>query len=143
MHETSVVRALLDQVTEIVRREGGGTVETIRIEIGPLSGVEPVLVSSAFADLVSRSECSGSRLEIVETTLQVACRSCGATTELPDFRFRCRTCGARDVDVVRGDEVRLVDVTVASLDPTAEIAETSESVSFEGSADRTGTRNRR
>ena len=51
MHEFSLVRSLLEQVGRIVTSQGGRAAVEVRVEIGPLSGVEPLLVKAAFAQL--------------------------------------------------------------------------------------------
>ena len=49
MHEMSLARCLLAQVGHLVEAHGGGTVRSIRVQLGPLSGVEPLLLASAFS----------------------------------------------------------------------------------------------
>ena len=53
MHEASLVESLLEQVQTLVSEHGGGDVEVVEVEIGPLSGVEPELVDLAFQRLAS------------------------------------------------------------------------------------------
>ena len=47
MHEMSLVRSLLAQADEIAAAEGG-TLKTVRVQLGPLSGVEGTLMLSAW-----------------------------------------------------------------------------------------------
>ena len=51
MHEHSLVRSLLDQVEQLRRENGAVSVDVVTVEIGPLSGVEPDLIHSAFEQL--------------------------------------------------------------------------------------------
>ena len=51
MHEFSLVRSLLEQVDRLVIEQGGRAAVEVRVEIGPLSGVEPLLVKAAFTQL--------------------------------------------------------------------------------------------
>ena len=51
MHEASLVASLLRQVDELAAQNGGGRVDQVRIEVGPLAGVEPLLMREAFERL--------------------------------------------------------------------------------------------
>ena len=51
MHEESLVRSLLHQVEDLAQQHHATEVEDIEVEIGPLSGVEPLLVREAFERL--------------------------------------------------------------------------------------------
>lgn len=112
MHEASLVRTLLHRVTDLLAEHHGGYVETIIVELGPLSGVEPLLVQSAFDQLVSQSPLAGAQLTINEIPLEAKCGQCQAGFEVESFRFLCPMCGATNVQVVRGDEFRLLSITI-------------------------------
>jgi hydrogenase nickel incorporation protein HypA/HybF len=117
MHETSLVRSLLRQVEQIAAQHGGACVTRVEVEIGPLSGVEPLLVRSAFDRLVDRSRWPSAELAIEEVSLQAFCPSCGAEFMIEDFSFRCPRCASRSVRITRGDEFRLLNVTIETPQP--------------------------
>jgi hydrogenase nickel incorporation protein HypA/HybF len=112
MHETSLVRSLLTQVTTVLRGHPGSSVERIRVEIGPLSGVEPQLVASAFDRLVDETPCRGAALHIEYIDLAAQCRDCGLEFIVEKFHFVCPNCSSNGVAILRGDEFRLLDVTI-------------------------------
>ncbi len=112
MHERSLVAALLKQVETIRRREGAGAVREVRLEIGPLSGVEPLLVESAFRELVRGTAVVDAQLLIDDVPLTGRCRSCDAAITIEHFRFHCPDCGSSSVQVTGGDEVRLLSVSI-------------------------------
>lgn len=112
MHEASLVRTLLNQVSDLLTEHRGDCVETIFIELGPLSGVEPLLVQSAFEQLAPESPVAGAKLVIQEIALGARCRQCHADFEIQRFQFLCPACGSRDVQVVSGDEFRLLSITI-------------------------------
>lgn len=120
MHELSLVRSLLLQVETLVREHGGGRVGEIRLEIGPLSGVEPLLVQSAFAQLVESSAAAGAQLVIDEVPLGAVCSSCDRPFEVERFRFECPACASRQVRITRGDEFRLVSIVIREPQPVEE-----------------------
>ena len=112
MHETSLVRRLLLQVREIVTDNHAESAAEILVEIGPLAGVEIEQVMSAFEQLVKDVSPMSTRLTVHEVPLIVRCRDCNRESELNDFVFRCHECSSGRVQVVRGDEFRLVSVVL-------------------------------
>lgn len=112
MHEMSLVRNLMSQVQAIVTDNHAESAEEILVEIGPLSGVETELVKSAFLQLVDECGQSNAKLTVHEIPLVVRCRDCDRESDLNDFVFRCHECNSGRVQVVRGDEFRLVSVTL-------------------------------
>lgn len=112
MHEVSLVRSLLEQVDEIVVSNHGRSATVIHVEIGPLSGVEPLLVQAAFMQLTANSPHRDTALVIDEVPLSARCHDCGTEFELSDFQFICPRCQSRDTTVIRGDAFRLMSVTI-------------------------------
>lgn len=110
MHEASLVRSLLRQVSDLLVAHQGESVEVIRVEMGPLSGVERVLVEIAFTEQVDSTPCRGAKLEVTEVPLSAKCRECRAEFAIERFRFVCPECGSPHVQVTGGEEFRLLDV---------------------------------
>ncbi|MFO1019805.1 MAG: hydrogenase maturation nickel metallochaperone HypA [Planctomycetales bacterium] len=115
MHESSLVRTLLEQVQQICRERCVRALRSIRISIGLFSGVEPLLVRSAFEDLQPDYFAPPVELQIDTVPLTAECRACTKHFEVVNFRFVCPHCQTTDVHIVSGDELRLV-----SLDGTME-----------------------
>lgn len=118
MHEQSLVKNLLRQVDQIRREHDAPRVFEVRIEIGPLSGVEPMLLKIAFEQLCNEEEMRAAFLVIDEVELTVKCRSCHDQFAVRENDFRCPTCGG-NVNVIRGDTIQLVSVSL-QCDETAE-----------------------
>ena len=78
VHELSICQALLSQVTAIARERGAEAIERIVLEIGPLSGVDAVLLARAFEVARAGSCAADADLAIEEPTVTVSCVSCGA-----------------------------------------------------------------
>ena len=123
MHETSLVAALLRQVDRVCADHSALDATEVYIQLGPLSGVEPLLVAAAFERLKEGTSATSARLVIEKVPLEAVCSLCGLESEVRDFRFRCAHCGHDDVRVVRGDEFQLVSVTVDSMDPCPKTAD--------------------
>jgi hydrogenase nickel incorporation protein HypA/HybF len=107
VHELSVCQALLTQVAEIAAGRGARVVERITIEVGPLSGVEPALLASAFAIVRAGGCAAEAALSIESTTVTISCVSCGAQSNPKPNRLVCAVCGGFRTRIVAGDELRL------------------------------------
>ncbi len=113
MHEFSLVRSLLRQVGDLLVEHGGVGVKAIRVEMGPLSGVERQLVELAFDQEVVMTPCRGARLVIEEVSLTAICQDCRAEFQMQGFDFVCHSCESRQIQITGGDEFRLLDVDIA------------------------------
>jgi hydrogenase nickel incorporation protein HypA/HybF len=107
VHELSVCQALLRQVAEIAKGRGASAVERITIELGPLCGIEPELLASAFAVLRAGGCAAQAALLIESTTVTVSCLDCGAQSQTDPNRLVCLVCGGFRTRIVAGDELRL------------------------------------
>lgn len=68
MHELSIALSLIDAICDELPRLGDGvSVRSVRIRVGPLSGVAPHALAFAFEVAVDDSPIAGARLEIEET----------------------------------------------------------------------------
>jgi len=107
VHELSICQALLVQVAKIATDRGASAVEHIIVEIGPLAGVEPVLLKQAFT-FAREGSCAGSAVLSIETTdVIISCLACGARSHTPPNRLLCGVCGGYRARIVAGDELRL------------------------------------
>ncbi len=121
MHEQSLVRNLLKQVEQIRQSNGGSRVTEVRVQLGPLSGVEPALLSSAFAQLCTDATVSTASLVIDQVELLANCEACQTEFEVHGFQFRCPNCGG-SVKVTQGEEFLLVSVSMDSAEFVEETA---------------------
>lgn len=117
MHEWSFARKLLQQAAAICHEQGAIHCSEVRIQLGPLSGIEAALLENAFEQLSYELEIAPTRLVIERTPLVIRCRDCQAESELSDFDFYCRVCNGRAVRVVAGDQLQLVSVTIDDAAP--------------------------
>lgn len=103
MHEQSLVRALLSQVRAACHPHRAEDAEEVVVAIGPLAGVEPLLVESAFELLTRDSDLAAARITIELTPLQLSCESCSDTFETGEIAFDCPHCGSLRTRVIAGD----------------------------------------
>ncbi|MEX2114258.1 MAG: hydrogenase maturation nickel metallochaperone HypA [Pirellulales bacterium] len=115
MHEMSLVRSLLAQVREFATAHGGGTVRRVRVQVGPLSGVEPVQLASAWRQLCGPAALEEAQLEIEEVALEVRCQQCQGVFRPESFSFRCPACDSTQTEVVAGEGVILDNILLDEL----------------------------
>jgi hydrogenase nickel incorporation protein HypA/HybF len=113
MHEISLAKTLLERVDRLAAEHAAAAVEEVRVRVGPLSGVEPGLLSAAFERLAP----AGMKLAIELVPLRACCRDCAGSFDIERCCFRCPRCGSTDVEVVEGDGFVLENITIRPLDP--------------------------
>lgn len=113
MHELAICQALLDQVEGIARAHGAAGVEQITVAVGPLSGVEPQLLSNAFA-IARCGPCAAAELHFDTMPLKVRCTECGAESECKPNALLCAQCGGFRTQVISGDELLLLRVQLTA-----------------------------
>jgi hydrogenase nickel incorporation protein HypA/HybF len=109
VHELAICQALVSQVEDIAGQQTAW-VRQVRVGIGPLSGIEPQLLESAYPLACAGTLAEGSLLEIERTDVRVRCRGCGAETVAAPNRLVCGACGDWHTDLLAGDELLLLRV---------------------------------
>ena len=120
MHELAVAQALVEQVNAVIDQHGAALASQIRVRIGPLAGVVPELLASAFPLAAAGSRMEHAELEFAHAPIQVRCQTCGLDTEAAMNRLICGACGDWHTQVISGDELLLESVeleTASSLTP--------------------------
>ena len=110
MHERSLVQSLLSQVEHLSAQHDAVAVDSVTVELGPLSGVEAELIRSAYSDLAALRFRNEPELIIREVPLRVRCRSCGRQSTVLDLVLQCSGCGSTRVHITSGDAFCLVDI---------------------------------
>lgn len=110
MHELAVAQALVDQVDNVIRQHSAVSASLIRVRIGPLAGVVPELLASAFHLAAAGHAMEHAVLDLVAAPIQVLCQTCGKETEAAMNRLVCGACGDWHTQVISGDELLLESV---------------------------------
>jgi hydrogenase nickel incorporation protein HypA/HybF len=110
MHELSLCQDLIDQVTELARKHSAKSVACVRVQIGQLAGVEPLLLESAFT--IARAGTVAEQAEMITEVVapRVLCNACGTESEVTPSSLLCLACGGNDTRLIRGDELILARV---------------------------------
>lgn len=115
MHELAVAQALVEQVDALIRQHGATQASLIRVRIGPLAGVVPELLASAFPLAAAGSRMEHAELDLVAAPVRVLCQTCGAETGAAMNRLICGACGDWHTQVISGDELLLESVELETI----------------------------
>lgn len=110
MHEYSIVSSLIELCEENARQNNATKIIKINIAIGKLSGVEPVLLKSAFDTFKEEGITKESELvvEIKEIVLQ--CQKCGHQYTPQGYEYLCPKCGSEEYSIISGEEMHLMSL---------------------------------
>lgn len=116
MHEFAICRSLLRQVEGLAQEHRARRVVSLKVAVGPLSGVEPGLLGRAFG--VARCGGIAETAELIVETppITVSCRSCGGQSLASPNRLICGRCGDFRVELAGGDELILISVEMECAD---------------------------
>lgn len=109
MHEVGLVQGIVDILRVSVQERRISRVTRVKLTVGKMTAAKPEALNFAF-EVLSRDEpwLTGAALEVEEKELAAVCAACGEKQTLPDYRFICRGCGGRELNIVEGREL-LVD----------------------------------
>ena len=115
MHELGIAQNILEIVQQAVPKEQTAAVRSIRIRVGPLSGVVPDSLEFCFGAIVEGTPLGQARLQIEETAVQTECAACGNTLPVEGIAFACPGCGSAEIKLVSGTELQVVEIELADL----------------------------
>ena len=113
MHELSIGRAMLEQATSIMLQHRARAVTAITLQIGPLSGVEPALLNTAYEQHRIDTVAESADLIVHAMPVRIWCESCQSSHDVIPGRLVCPRCGNMRATLIGGDEMLLeaVDLT--------------------------------
>lgn len=107
MHELSIALSMIDQIEREAEKNGGGTVETVYVRIGVLSGVDLQALQFAYELACEGGQLQGSRLEIESVPLLVHCGHCNATHSPDPQNLLCPHCLTGEQEIMEGRELEV------------------------------------
>lgn len=127
MHELSLCRGLRAQLEQIAADHPGHAIRRVTLRLGPLAGVEPALLASAFPVAMTDSVAARAQLQIETAPLRVHCACCGGDHAVTANRLLCPACGSSQTQLISGDELLLTGVELETLE-TSERRESATDV---------------
>jgi hydrogenase nickel incorporation protein HypA/HybF len=105
LHEYSIVQSLYDAVAGEALLRGANSVHALHVRIGEMSGVDPVLLNTAWETFRVRTLCEDAPMEIEVVPAEWECSLCGTVLRRGSV-LTCRECGA-PARLRQGDEIML------------------------------------
>ncbi|MFO1418297.1 MAG: hydrogenase maturation nickel metallochaperone HypA [Methylotetracoccus sp.] len=116
MHELSLCMDVIEQLTALAAEHRARAVSSVTVRIGPLSGVEPGLLESAFVIARDGTVADGANFIVEAAPVRVRCNRCERESEAQPTDLRCPSCGNEDTHLVTGNELTLASVELAVPD---------------------------
>jgi hydrogenase nickel incorporation protein HypA/HybF len=116
VHELSLCDDLLGQIVAIAEQHNAQSVESITVQIGALSGIEPTLLDSAFTLIKVGTMAEQAQLIMETSPVTVLCGMCGAQSEVTANRLLCNACQSHETTLLSGDELILSSVALNCAD---------------------------
>lgn len=116
VHERSLARAILREALTISEQRRLGTIQGVVLELGEFSGVESTLLQSAVEEVSVEEMGRRISAEIHLKALEACCAACGQAFYVQDFHFQCPTCASVNVDIIHGEELRLLSLVTDSAE---------------------------
>jgi len=104
---------MIEQIEEIMLKNGIRELDRITVTIGALSGVDEEAFAFAFPMVVEGTPLEEVALSINSQPVEVLCRNCHQQTSPEPIFLRCLSCGSAEVDVKSGR-----DLLIQSLEYT-------------------------
>lgn len=114
MHELSLACSVVELVGSELCRHGGGTLRTVEVTVGELSGVDSEAFAYALQMVLDRSDYAGARVALTRVSPRSRCRACGAVFAPASLYAPCPQCGGYDTRLEAGQEFRLTSLSVES-----------------------------
>ena len=112
MHELSIALSLIDVACQEAEQRGI-RVAALHLKVGPLSGVVPDALVSAYELAREGTPLAESRLEIEATPILIFCEACQAECEAASiYELYCSECGAPSGKINGGRELELTALEI-------------------------------
>ncbi len=112
MHEMAISESILGILEEEGRRQNYLRVKRVRLEIGPLAGIETEALRFSF-DVVTRGTLAENAiLEIIAPDARAWCLPCARSVPIRERYDACPECGGHQLQVTAGEEMRIKDLEV-------------------------------
>lgn len=122
MHELSIARAVVAEVTVALAGHQDAAVELVRLRVGRLAGIDPQALAYGFEFARAGTICETAELEVERVSVLIACAPCGAERRTDGASVRCPDCDTPSADILAGRDLTIVSVDLAEEDADSEVA---------------------
>ena len=110
MHEISISQHILRSLEAELSADDYQSIQGIRLKIGALAGVEPVLLHNAFKAVTLGTTQENINLDIEFLGVKAYCPTCNKDFEVKMHKYICGACGKPSSQVVQGNELLIHQV---------------------------------
>jgi len=107
MHELALANCVVEAIEAEARRQSFARVETVVLEVGALSCVDPHALEFGFEAAIRGTIADGARLEIVTPPGEAQCFGCGGQVQVARRGDPCPACGSYQLLVNGGEDLRI------------------------------------
>jgi hydrogenase nickel incorporation protein HypA/HybF len=116
MHELSLAQSILEIVSQYVPHEKSGTVKSVKLKIGELSGVVPDSLNFCFSAITADTPFQGAHLEIDKIPFTLECKDCSNSFPSEYGTVVCPQCGGSQTRILTGTEMQVVEIELFESD---------------------------
>lgn len=112
MHELSIAEELVLVIRAELRAYPHTQLKTALVRVGVLRLIEPETLECCFEAATCDTSFAGARLSIEQVAASARCRACDLEFAVEQQWFECPQCGAIGAELLRGDELQLVNLEI-------------------------------
>ena len=116
MHELSLAQSIVEIVRQYVPHEKGGTVKSVKLKVGELSGVVPDSLEFCFSAITANTPLQGATLQIDRIPFTLECKDCSESFTSEYGTVVCPRCGGSNTHVLMGTEMQVVEIELIDSD---------------------------
>jgi hydrogenase nickel incorporation protein HypA/HybF len=112
MHELSLAISIVEKVSEAALQNRAEKIISVRVLIGPLSGVIPESLEFCFIEACYDTIAEGASFIIEKSPLIIKCSRCEKESEVTAHHLLCPNCHIPDIKILSGKELKIIDLEV-------------------------------
>jgi hydrogenase nickel incorporation protein HypA/HybF len=112
VHEFSIALSIVDIAEKEVKKHSASKVETIELEIGKLSGIEPMALEFAWEHAVINTVLEKAKRKINYTEGRAVCEQCGNEFDISYIYEECPHCHSYHKKFLSGKELIVKSLTI-------------------------------
>ncbi len=105
MNESSIIQNMLESLAESLTSDELDRLCEIHLKVGELSGIEPVLLQSAFAGVIHNTDFENVVLHIDLIPITAKCPNCDKVFTVVHQNFMCSYCNTPTQNIQTGKEL--------------------------------------
>lgn len=112
MHELSLAQNIIAIVREEMKKHQATVLTSLTLAVGKMSGVVPDSLTFCLELITQGTDLQGVDVLIDVIPLRCACRDCKEEFEISQFTTACPQCESRNITVISGRELSIVELEV-------------------------------